>query len=216
MKCDDLTKRLDDWFDGTLEAAEHQAVAEHLSACETCQRRFEAEAQWRRRLKEAPVAEPAADFEQRMLAAAHGHGDARRRWTTPVVSGAMAACLAAGLMLGQWLPVGDPGATGEEPVVAEPIVMDEVQTVSLAFNSGEALNNVTLTLELPPHVELDGFPGERSLSWQVDLDKGRNRLALPVRTLFPGEGELVAHLEDGERRKTFRASISHEGVTSGS
>ncbi len=216
MQCDDLTNKLDDWFDGTLAETERDAVAQHLSECGVCQRRFEAEAQWRQRLANAPVQEPGGDFETRMLAATHGHGDARRRWTTPVVSGAMAACLTAGLFLGQWLSTGESEAPVQEEIAAEPIVMDEVQTVSLAFNSGEALENVTLTLELPPHVELDGFPGERSLSWQVDLDKGRNRLALPIRTLFPDEGELIAHLDDGERRKTFRARLGHQGGVSGS
>jgi len=93
------------------------------------------------------------------------------------------------------------------PPVVGPVASQDVQTVNLAFDSGKALQNVTLTLELPPHAELASMPGERRISWQVDLEKGENRLALPLRTLFPGEGELVARVQHGDQTKTFRAPI---------
>ena len=87
--------------------------------------------------------------------------------------------------------------------IAEPVE----KTVRLAFRSGEALENVTLTLELPPNVELASWPGHRELSWQVSLNAGENVLSLPLKLLFPGAGELVARLDTGDRQKTFRAPI---------
>ena len=72
---------------------------------------------------------------------------------------------------------------------------------------GKAMDNVTLTLELPPNAELAPFPGRQTISWTVDLKQGDNVLALPINVLFPGSGKLVAHLDDGTRRKTFSTAI---------
>ena len=81
------------------------------------------------------------------------------------------------------------------------------RNVRLAFSSREALDGVTLTVELPPHVEVASYPGHQKLSWKVDLDKGENVVNLPLNILFSGEGDLVAHLDDGRRTKTFRTSL---------
>jgi len=42
----------------------------------------------------------------------------------------------------------------------------------------------------------------------VSLDQGENIVKLPLNILFPGEGELVARLDDGKREKTFRTRLS--------
>lgn len=207
MNCNDVIARIEDYCDGNLPNEDREALDHHLDGCESCYRKVRAERRWRLLLAE-PVSEPDAGFEQRMLEAAHGGGDARRRWTTPAVGAAMAACLVGGLFLGQWLPTSDSGSaepSGTE--VVGPVASDEVQTVRLAFDSGKSLQGVTLTLELPPHAELASMPGERRISWQVDLEKGENRLALPMRTLFPGDGELVARVQHGDQTKTFRAPV---------
>ena len=47
----------------------------------------------------------------------------------------------------------------------------------------------------------------RTWRWKVDLDKGENVVNLPLNILFSGEGDLVAHLDDGRRTKTFRTSL---------
>lgn len=209
MNCKQLTARIEDYCDGLLSEDEQATAERHLAECESCARCIAAEQRWRQLLREPGVAEPDAGFEARVLQAVHGGGDARRRWSTPVVGAAMAACLAGGLFLGQWLvPSNDP----QEPeTVVGPVAGESVQTLRLAFESGEALEDVTLTIELPPHAELVSSPGERRLSWEVDLDKGDNLLALPVRTLFPGEGELVARIRHGDRERTFRAPVRNGG-----
>lgn len=209
MNCKQLTARIEDYCDGLMSDDERAAADAHLLECEPCSRCVQAEKRWRELLRAPAVAEPDAGFEARVLQSVHGGGDARRRWSTPVVGAAMAACLAGGLFLGQWLvPSGDPD---KPETVVGPIAEDSVQTLRLAFESGEALEGVTLTIELPPHAELASSPGERRLSWEVDLDKGDNLLALPVRTLFPGEGDLVARIRHGDRERTFRAPVHNGG-----
>ncbi|MFL1466479.1 anti-sigma factor family protein [Marinobacter sp. DUT-3] len=167
------------------------------------------------------IPDPSPDFETRVLAAASARangGSAHRGWSTPVVGGAIAAALALGIALGVGLKPGvdtsqpavatSQSETSEPSVNASPVASEPViQTVRLAFSSGQPLENVTLTLELPANVELATFPGRQQLSWKVDLEQGENVLALPLRVLFPGTGDLVAHIDDGQRQKTFRAAI---------
>ncbi|TVP52991.1 MAG: zf-HC2 domain-containing protein [Halomonadaceae bacterium] len=225
MQCHEMIEQMDDWCDQRLTEEQARACARHLEHCGDCRLRLHAEQRRREVMATMAVPEPDEGFEQRMLAGAAGGNS--RRWSSPAVGAAMAACLVVGLMVGQWMTGGDQlaevdtslaseeagpatqaTASGwdlDEPVV--PVMDTAVETVRLAFSAGEPMKNVTLTLEMPAHMELASFPGERTISWQVDLEAGQNLLSLPVRNLFPGEGELVAHLDDGERRKTFRTPV---------
>ncbi|GAB5480109.1 MAG: hypothetical protein Marn2KO_35760 [Marinobacter nauticus] len=154
------------------------------------------------------VPPPAPDFESRVFGELSS-GSGRRvhmAW-----GGAVAAALALGLFIGQsglW----QPDEAGHEAVaVAEvvdtPVVAPVERTVRLAFTAGEPLDDVTLTLNLPPHVEIAGLPGQHQVRWQVSLEQGDNVLALPLRIMFPGDGELVAELDAEGRQKVFRATI---------
>lgn len=71
-----------------------------------------------------------------------------------------------------------------------------VKKISLAIDSDRPLTEVTFTIELPDGVELDGYPGQRQLSWQGQLQVGLNRLTLPLLTHRQArEGLLKARIE---------------------
>src|SRR5690554_6405063 len=107
-------------------------------------------------------------------------------------------------MLGRGMPEPDPEpqlASEPAPKVRSDGPMPEPvdRTVRLAFTAGEPLDNVTLTLALPPQVELSGLPGQHRVSEQVSLEQGDNVLALPLKIRFPGAGELFAELDANGR-----------------
>jgi len=189
-------------------------MKQHVETCPECARALRAAQELQQGLQGVTIPEPTLDFEKRVLAAATG-GDSKtgyRNWHIPAWSGAIAAALVVGVFIGGQLSSPTPE---NQPVVAQesvstvkvPGTAPKQQTVKLAFNSHEAVENVTLTLELPPNMELAPFPGRHRVSWKVDLKPGDNLLALPLNVLFPGAGTLVAHLDDGNKRKTFRADI---------
>ncbi|GAA0848468.1 hypothetical protein GCM10009113_26530 [Marinobacter szutsaonensis] len=212
MSCREIRVSLVAYLNNELPAQHREKVAEHLSVCAACSRALEAERLLGEKLQvRQRIPAPSWGFESRVLSAATTETARQGRWSHRVLGGAVAAALALGVSLGVILnkgasPEPEQQLAGEqalEPVVFEPVE----QTVKLAFRSGQALDNVTLTLELPPNVELSPWPGRQELSWRISLDAGENVVSLPLRVLFPGRGELVARLNTGEQQKSFRVEI---------
>jgi len=222
MSCAECRSDLLPWLKNELTEVESDRLERHLAACENCAMAAHNE----RAILEAlchsqPIPPPSSGFESRVLMTATGKGHGaqhggRCSWSTPVVGGAIAAALVLGLALGVGLQPGHQAQTTEQmAAVEEPLVQSVPRNVRLAFSSSEALQDVTLTLELPPHVEMSRYPGHQRLSWKVDLDRGENVVNLPLNVLFPGQGDLVAHIDDGERRKTFRTSLNEPASLAG-
>lgn len=204
MSCNKFRKDLRPWLRGELSAAEASAVRRHVAVCYFCAAVVENESSIIESLQgQYKVPPPSPDFESRVLAAASSQGKPARRPAAMVWSG---GAVAAVLALGIALVVG----IGPGPDMPE----SQPYNVRLAFDTVDAMEDVTLTVELPPHVEMSGYPGHQRLSWNVSLDKGANVVNLPLNILFPGDGELVAHLDNGERKKTFRASLTESSTSS--
>lgn len=211
MSCRQIRSQLPEYVRGQLSANESQAVLGHLESCALCQQHEAFERSLMSELaSRCRLPEPSPGFENRVfgqLPVPASNHKVHVAW-----GGAVAAALVLGLMLGQG---GD--KPGLEPEVAATDLTEEAaapsemapveRTVRLAFNAGEALDDVTLTLDLPPHVELSGLPGQHRVSWQVSLVQGDNVLELPLTILFPGAGELIAELDANGRQKVFRAMV---------
>lgn len=185
-----------------------RAIEAHVAGCAACKQHL----QWLELvddgLQRQVIPPPRDDFEQRVMAMAVGGSAASRqlktRWKT---SAAIAATLVIGIVIG--LGLGRQSSQQAQVPDVAAVSHDETreQTVRLAFNARQNLNDVQLTIELPPNVELKAFPGRRVLSWDVSLKSGENVIALPLRVIYPQRGELLAHLDNGQHRKTFRAPI---------
>ena len=205
MSCPSIRSQLPDYVRATLPENEAAVVREHLQRCPRCRRRCDMEEVLMSRMAaQFDVPPPAPDFESRVFGELSS-GAGRR--VNMAWGGAVAAALALGLFIGQsglWQP---DEAVAVAEVVDTPVVAPVERTVRLAFTAGEPLDDVTLTLNLPPHVEIAGLPGQHQVRWQVSLEQGDNVLALPLRIMFPGAGELVAELDAEGRQKVFRATI---------
>jgi len=159
-------------------------------------------------LKDYPM--PAADagfYDQALVRATHeGSRRQRNKWMLTGFGAAVAATIAAwmigGMLLNEpQLPAADPAIPGVTIALAEP------RTVNLVFASESALDSATLTVSLPDGIELDGFPGQRQITWQTSLSEGKNLLPLTLIALTPTGGELLARLEHDERGRTFRLHV---------
>lgn len=226
MLCNECKYNLRSWVRGELSAEQTSRIEQHIAVCNACSISAHNEKAILVSLHDSQaVPAPSFGFDERVLAAATGKGGQSRNaasghgWSTPMAGGAIAAALVVGIALGfGWKSGPESGtdlansgmeqADSDKSMVTGPVA----RNVRLAFSSTEALSGVTLTVELPPHVEVSSYPGHQRLSWKVDLDKGENVVNLPLNILFAGEGELVAHLDDGRRTKTFRTRLDGAGV----
>lgn len=212
MECDTLM--IDAYLDGELSGLQTRALEAHLEQCARCQRQLLLERRWRASLSSLSAPSLSSEAADQLLASAHARHQQSAFHAGPWLGGAaLAACLALGLALGVYWPGSAQDPSGEMASEnhsdgAAPVLLDErVRTMRLAFNAEQPMEGVTLTLELPPHAELERYPGQQQLSWVVDLDAGENVLALPMRVLYPDDGEVIARISHGDQQSTFTAPI---------
>ena len=160
-------------------------------------------------LKDYPMPAADAGFYDQALARATHEGSRRQRnnWLLTGFGAAVAAATAAWMIGGLLLNEPQlPDAGTATPGVT--IAMEEPRTINLVFASAMALDSATLTVSLPEGIELDGFPGQREITWETSLAEGRNLLPLTLLAVRPTSGELLARLEHDDRDRTFRLRVN--------
>ena len=209
MICHQLTNRLDDYVDGQMDQADTVTLDAHIESCVDCRRVLEDERQLRESLKdygETRMPRPAATFFDRTLAKATQDGTRRQRnrWIMTGVGGT----IAAGLVL--WMLGGTFLTTPVVPQTALPSIamtLEEPRNLNLVFSSATALANATMTVVLPPGVEVAGFAGQREITWITSLTEGKNVLPLTLIATSPRGGELMATLQHEGDHRTFRLQV---------
>jgi anti-sigma factor RsiW len=208
MTCTRIQTDLDALLDGELDAAAARALERHAAGCADCERALERARTVRAALRALPVPEPRADFFEAALRRARDSTLAaprynRRTHVLAGIGGALAAGIAALAVLAFW----QPASRGAADLAVVSLNVNESRTVNLVFAAENALDDVSLTVELPPGVELKGYEGQRELTWRTRLQAGDNVLALPLAAVGAGGGPLVAELRSGADRKHFVVTI---------
>jgi hypothetical protein len=213
MNCADFQLMLEDHLDGILDAEIERELLDHASACRRCAARREFALRLQAALQTLPVPPASAGFAERAFAnaraawpqAAAGR-TAHHGFMRQVAVGALAASIA--LALGIWITRQETPDPATQPPVAvvQPAAAGDVQPVRLVFRSASALRHVTIELGLPEGVELAGYPGQRHLVWQSNLQAGANLLELPVVVQGPG-GVVTATLNHGTERRQFSVRV---------
>ncbi len=159
-------------------------------------------------LKDYPMPEATAGyFDQALVRATHeGSRRQRNRWLVTGFGSAIAAGLALWMIGGFFLTTPDlPQADPTIPGIT--MTLEEPRTINLVFASAEPLDAATLTVQLPPGIEMSGFPGQREVTWETSLAAGKNLLPLKLIATSPLGGEVLAILRHHDRGRTFRLQI---------
>ena len=153
------------------------------------------------------VPRPADGFYERAIARAihEGHTHQRRRWVMTGFGGAVAAAMALWIVSGVFMTTPD---MQDAAVPTVTMALEQPQTFNLVFSSATALEDATMTVLLPEGVEIDGFAGQREISWITSLREGRNILPLTLIATAPVSGELMATLRHEDDDKTFRLQVT--------
>lgn len=155
-------------------------------------------------LRRLPVPPPQPGFAARAFARLPG-----RRRAAPL-AWALAASLVAAVGAGLWLeqrtlPTPEAAPAREAKVVT--LARGQAGPVKLAFRSPRELAGVTIRLQLPQGVELEGHPGLQSLQWRTDLQAGANVLELPLVVRGGDGGVLTATLNHRGSYKAFTVQV---------
>ena len=219
MQCTELHQKLDDRLDKQLSNAGRAEMDAHLEHCADCRVVVAEEKAFRELLMDIPVPDASAGFAARALrraatANAVNHHPGRNR----AFMGGFAAALVAGIVL--WFVSGVYGPNGElavsQPQLAElSISLYETRRVQLSFNAPEDMERVRVSLFLPEHVELEGYPGQKQIAWFTNLRKGDNVLTLPLNALRSDKGVFTAKIGAGEEAKEiqFYLKVVKPGVS---
>lgn len=208
MPCQQLNDLFDDYVDGLRSDA--AILDRHVAGCSDCRDRVAQERQLRTALADyasASVPQPDAEFFARALAVAaqdRGRKQHNRGWLK-----GFGSALAAGLVL--WLLAGDWMQRDERQADAQlqvSMALESPRTINLVFSSATDLSNATLTVSLPPGIEIQGFQGQREISWMTSLRQGRNVLPLKLIATSPLGGELLAILRHEDNNKTFSLQVT--------
>ena len=202
MKCKDIN--IDDYLDKQLLPAEQLAYQQHFSNCSDCSTKLENAESLLTGLKNLAVPEPSANFEKRVLAEVRKQHKESRQYNHPFsFASGFATAVVASFAIWFVSTLYEPVRQVEQlPVVS--VMLNQAQTVRLMFDSFEDIQQVNLSIDLPKNMDLNGYPGRKTLSWQTSLQKGQNVLALPIMAVSHGQGELLARLSYGEKVKIFR------------
>ena len=209
MNCEQVINKLDDFVDGYLASGETRAIEDHLVVCDGCNEVVGRERKFRLALGSIPAQQPEAGFVEQAFASATGRGGYKSGWWVGFSAG---GGLAVAVLLLFFLGLPFQGKdTGLQQLAGVNMTINEVKNVQLVVNVAQNLEGSIITIMLPEHVEIDGLPGEREITWTADLKKGKNLLALPVVARQLGAAPLVARVEHDNKRKIFEVNLEVAG-----
>jgi len=210
MTCENLKERFDDFVDDALDEGEAATLQEHVAGCEACQELVEREKAFRSALRDyGDMTTPDTAFFDAALVRAAREGrrrQHRRSWMTGFGS-AVAAGLALWVVSTLWFAAPTTQNPAEDALPLIAMSLEQPRTVNLVFSSATALDDATLTVSLPPGVEIAGFEGKREITWRTSLREGKNLLPLKLVATLPTDGVLLATLRHGDDDRTFRLRI---------
>ena len=196
MNCQQFEQWLDDYLDGELSAKQSWHLMDHSARCGHCQRALARAQEVQQVLKSMPAPAVPEDYAEQQF---------QRLWVgqekkTSKTGGhhalhvAVAASLLLGVMLGggmmQWLSPSSPAMVNPAVTVS----LYDTREVRFVVNSRHDLQGARVTLRIPAHLELEGYPGKQELSWTTNLKAGANLLSLPLRAAELGSGEVVMEI----------------------
>lgn len=216
MLCDDLKQQLDDYLAGNLSEPATSAVSAHLQQCDHCRHHYLQMQKMLFALRAMPVASPLNGYAERVmdfLPHRHTRPATERhhvRWYAAGFATALLVVLVALFVIRP--PAGLPG---QKTAMLNLYVSPQgTQPVNLVFHSPKQISHATLRIELPSGIEIKGYARQRVLQWQTSLQRGSNRLVLPLQLTGHTGGILTARLSHAGHSRVFKVHLITRGSSS--
>lgn len=209
MKCEQIQLIINDYVDGTLPELQADTVKNHCVSCESCSASINALEKQKELLKSIAVPPASSGFEKRVIEAAVFNAQAEHSLSLKhdsIIKFAAAAMISA---LVVWLGLFSESNVSQnsETLIA---VSDEVRTIKVAIDSEQALDDVSLRIELSDNLELAGFGNKKQINWTTGLRKGVNVIALPVVGIAKGKGDITTRIQLNGKEKVMRINTQYK------
>lgn len=203
MDCTELSSLLEPFVDKRLTFVQQAAMKKHLGGCDSCASALYAvEALHARRSVVAPT--PRTEFFAEVIQLATQGGavehqrTGNRFWIGAGLGGALAAGITFALL--SFNSVLQP----PEPSMPQlTIALNETRDVNVAIDSPTELLGAQIRVVLTGTVALVGFEDQSELRWATDLDRGINRLSLPVTMVGSDGGQVIVEVIHVDRHEVF-------------
>lgn len=192
MKCHDFDKLIDDFVDQDLSPLQNDACRIHIQSCNQCAQKVAnlrallgqmqnlSNVTIRREFKQNLQKE----FQPRLIGKKGLYGTI-----------ALAACLVLALSLNLLF----------DKTIHIPL--NQAHQIKLLFQAEMNMNNVLFTIEVPKHLEISGFEGNKLLQWEGRLKKGENLLTVPVLGKAQKPGYLIMRIQHKGKHKTLKVRL---------
>jgi len=208
MNCISCTELLDQYLDDELAEAVAGQVRSHCEGCRECNVLLQKKARLRQALSAMPYVPPIEGFYDRALeqTVKTTQRNEIKFWTSAGLGTAIAASVVAWLVL--VLPVDQRVEIDAALLAGVTISLNVEKTVRVSFQSVRELPGATLTVQLPPGVEISGYANQSEIAWSTDVTQGANILSLPIVVRSGNGGTIVAQIEHSGKSKSFRFDVS--------
>ncbi|MCB2183745.1 MAG: zf-HC2 domain-containing protein [Desulfobulbaceae bacterium] len=203
MNCNNAREYLDDYFDGMLDKDSKDEVLHHIIGCVSCHSVFENEKQLREMLHSLPAPVPSTDFKNKVVRRAISEAQSIGRFRAALsFGGGLAAAIALWVLVslsGNILPGGE--KQNSDILADMTLEVQRQTTIKMVFNAPHDMLHSQVTLQVPLNLEIVGFPGQREISWNTDLLKGKNLLEVPVVAKKAGQADLITFIDYQNKKK---------------
>ena len=206
MKCDEVKALLNAYIDQSLSAEDIVELEMHCADCHACSLELDALLRQKQTLASLPAVELDHEVKRRLfdtaVKAVEGapHEAKNARIPSGVYRFAAAAMISAIALFAAMPYISTPGDKGEYMVM----VSDQVQTITVAIESEQAIDTVKMHVEISDNRELKGFGSKRQVNWDAGLKKGVNVISLPIIGIAQGEGDITTRVQINGNEKVMR------------
>ena len=125
-------------------------------------------------------------------------------WVGTGLGGAVAASLLVAAMTVGWV---GPQTAESEHIAQFAVHVSEPTIMNVAIEADRALAGASISILLSGELEIQGFSGERELTWITDLKEGVNRLQLPVVALDTDGGKMIVRLDHPQTEQIYVVEV---------
>jgi len=211
MNCDEAKALINAYIDQSISADDVVTLESHCAVCVECKHEVDALLRQKQLLASLPAVELDTVVKKRLFDTAVKQADAdpveAKSTSMPsVVYRFAAAAMISAIALFTAMPyITTPEGEGKYMVM----VSDQVQTITVAIESEQAIDMVKMHVELSDNLELKGFGSKRQVNWDAGLKKGVNVISLPIIGIAQGEGDITTRVKINGNEKVMHIKTQY-------